>query len=148
MLPTLRYRLRIAASTENIPITRKTSSQGQGVSAAILSLKRITAKRSQNDAFLTMSPFLPASFIGLCLFGGALMVLLVALAYADVTRMILPDSLNVLLAGIGFVQSLILDLPPLPEAAAGAMFGAGLFFLVGAAFLLVARVCRPWIGGR
>jgi Flp pilus assembly protein protease CpaA len=68
-----------------------------------------------------MSPFLPANFIGLSLFDGALMVLLVSLAYADVTRMILPNSLNALLAGIGFAQSLILDLPPLPEAAAGAM---------------------------
>jgi leader peptidase (prepilin peptidase) / N-methyltransferase len=43
------------------------------------------------------------------------------------------------LAGIGFAQSLILDLPPLPEAAAGAMFGSGLFFLMGKAF-------RRWRG--
>ena len=77
---------------------------------------------------------MPASPILLSLFGGVLVVLLAALAYTDATRMLLPDRLNALLAGAGLAQSLVLDLPPLRDAAAGAMFGASLFFLVGLGF--------------
>ena len=68
------------------------------------------------------------------LFGGALAAILLALAYADVRRMILPDGLNAFLALGGLAQSFSIDLPSPVDAGFGALFGGGLFFLVGLGF--------------
>jgi leader peptidase (prepilin peptidase)/N-methyltransferase len=67
-------------------------------------------------------------------FGGLLATLLLALAASDLRAMILPDRLNVMLAGAGLGQSLLLGLPELRDAALGSIIGGGLLGLVAAVF--------------
>jgi leader peptidase (prepilin peptidase) / N-methyltransferase len=67
-------------------------------------------------------------------FGGLLATLLLALAASDLRAMILPDRLNVMLAGIGLGQSLLLGLPELRDAALGSMIGGGLLGGLAALF--------------
>jgi leader peptidase (prepilin peptidase) / N-methyltransferase len=74
------------------------------------------------------------SSIGLALFGGVLVLLLLALAHADVKDMILPDWLNAALAASGLGQSLVLQVPHPIDAGAGAMLGTCLFGAVGFGF--------------
>lgn len=68
------------------------------------------------------------------IFGGVLATLLLALAYADIRRMRLPDALNMLLAFTGLCHSLALGLPTPADAGLGALFGGGLLALVSFAF--------------
>jgi leader peptidase (prepilin peptidase) / N-methyltransferase len=67
-------------------------------------------------------------------FGGLLATLLLALAAHDLKAMILPDRLNVMLAGAGVGQSLMLGLPELRDAALGSMIGGGLLGGLAALF--------------
>jgi leader peptidase (prepilin peptidase) / N-methyltransferase len=72
--------------------------------------------------------------IGPGLFGGVLVLLLLALAYADIKDMILPDWLNATLAVTGLGQSLVLQVPDPIDAGVGALLGTCLFGLVGFGF--------------
>jgi leader peptidase (prepilin peptidase)/N-methyltransferase len=67
-------------------------------------------------------------------FGGLLTALLLALAASDLRAMILPDRLNVMLAGAGLGQSLVLDLPVLRDAALGSIIGGSLLAGLAALF--------------
>ena len=67
-------------------------------------------------------------------FGGLLATLLLALAAHDLKAMILPDRLNVMLAGAGVGQSLMLGLPELRDAALGSIIGGGLMGGLAALF--------------
>ena len=67
-------------------------------------------------------------------FGAALAGLLLALSIADLRRMLLPDRLNLLLAGAGIGQSVVRGQPDLIDAAVGAAVGGGLMMLVAALF--------------
>jgi prepilin signal peptidase PulO-like enzyme (type II secretory pathway) len=77
---------------------------------------------------------LGGGILSLSVFGGALVVLLAALAHADLNRLILPDRLNALLAATGLAHSLVFDVPPPLDAGMGALFGAALFAAVGFGF--------------
>lgn len=65
-----------------------------------------------------------------CLLGG----ILLALAVVDLHRMILPNRLNLLLAGAGAAQSMALGVPSVVDAALGAFTGSACLFLVAALF--------------
>jgi leader peptidase (prepilin peptidase)/N-methyltransferase len=57
------------------------------------------------------------------IFGGALAVLLLTLAYCDLRWMILPDKLNAALAAGGLLQSLIISMPDPIDSGLGALCG-------------------------
>jgi leader peptidase (prepilin peptidase) / N-methyltransferase len=67
-------------------------------------------------------------------FGGLLAGLLLALAASDLRTMLLPDRLNLLLAGGGLSQTFVLGLPGFREAVLGSIIGGGLLALLAAAF--------------
>ena len=68
-------------------------------------------------------------------FGCVLVATIVVLAIIDWNRMILPDRLNLLMAGVGLGQSVSLGLPDPIDAALGSVIG-------GAGLLLLARLFR------
>src|SRR5262249_38358232 len=63
-------------------------------------------------------------------FGLLLLSILGLLAIIELTRMILPDQLTLLLGLIGLVQSVTLATPSMIDAALGAMFAAGFLFML------------------
>jgi len=67
-------------------------------------------------------------------FGGVLASLLLALAASDARTMLLPDRLNLLLAGGGLGQNLAIGLPGLRDALLGSVIGGGLLALLAVAF--------------
>jgi leader peptidase (prepilin peptidase)/N-methyltransferase len=64
------------------------------------------------------------------LFGMVLVAIIVPLAIIDLNRMVLPDKLNLLLAGFGFAHSLVLGNPSLIDAMLGAIASAACLKLV------------------
>jgi leader peptidase (prepilin peptidase)/N-methyltransferase len=67
-------------------------------------------------------------------FGGVLAGLLLVLAASDARTMLLPDRFNLLLAGGGLGQNLVIGLPGLRDAFLGSVIGGGLLGLLAAAF--------------
>jgi leader peptidase (prepilin peptidase)/N-methyltransferase len=70
----------------------------------------------------------------LILFGGLLAGLLLALAARDARTMLLPDRLNLLLAGGGVGQNLAVGLPGFRDALLGSVIGGGLLGLLAGGF--------------
>ncbi len=68
------------------------------------------------------------------LFGVVLVVTIVTMAVIDCRAMILPDSLNLLLAGTGVGQTLLVGSPRPIEAGFGAVFAFSLLWIVAELF--------------
>jgi leader peptidase (prepilin peptidase)/N-methyltransferase len=67
-------------------------------------------------------------------FGGVLAGLLLVLAASDARTMLLPDRFNLLLAGVGVGQNLVIGLPGIRDALLGSVIAGGLLALLAAAF--------------
>jgi prepilin signal peptidase PulO-like enzyme (type II secretory pathway) len=63
-------------------------------------------------------------------FGVLLLSIIFFLAIVDLRRMILPDELTLLLAAIGFAQSVALGTPTTTDAALGAISATGFLFML------------------
>ena len=81
-------------------------------------------------------------------FGCALIGLLAALAVFDVRRMILPNYLNLTLAGTGLAQSSVLGRPTLFDAAVGALAGAAVLAVIGSLFRHLRGIDGLGLGDR
>ena len=75
-----------------------------------------------------------SSFISQGLFGLLLLTILFALAVIDVKKMILPNSLNLLLAVCGIGQSIIQRQPSLTDAILGALASISIIAIVTMSF--------------
>src|SRR5262249_37047857 len=114
--------------------TASTTSRLRVPTRALLPVRR--RSRAGNGRAMVWGPDIDALRIA---FGGVLASLLLALASSDARTMLLPDRLNLLLAGGGLGQNLIIGLPGLRDALLGSVIGGVLLGLLATAFRRLRR---------